>query len=258
MINPALLAKELWENRIKFILMFVLLGILGAAIPLLFNFTEILRNMDLSPFVDPGELSFIWSNYSNYAWSQWTAKNLTQLATLSAIVLGMGSLAGESAYGTALFLLSKPLSRRQIYATKTAAGFVMLAGLVFGSTVIFILVSALKGFTLAQGVFLLSSVITFGGAVVIYLGTAIFSVLIAEPVRAGVAAALFWMLASVPGFFKGTAAYSVFFQMKAVKYWFLGENPFIPLLIFLITGWILFEIGVYLWSRRDFQHDRVC
>ncbi len=253
MINPALLVKELWENRVKFILMFVILGILGIAIPLLFDLTrDILRNMDLSSFIDPRELSFIWSDYGNYAWSQWTAKNLTQLATLSAIVLGMGSLAGESAYGTAPFLLSKPLSRRQIFITKIAAGTVLLAGIVFGSTFIFILVSGLKGFAFARGIFLVATVIAFGGAVVIYLGTAVFSVLIAEPVRAGVAAALFWLLASVPGYFKSTAAYSVFFQMKAVKYWLFGESPFIPLLTFLVIGWILFETGVFLWSRRDF------
>jgi len=252
-INLALLAKELRENRVKFVIMLAILGILGSSIPLLFTWTgNILRNLDLSPFIDPGALSFIISDYGNYAWSQWTAKNLTQLATLAAIVLGMGALAGEAAYGTAPFLLSKPLSRRRIYTTKIIAGAVLLAGIVFGSTGIFILVSGLKGFAFDRGAFLVSSAIAFGGAMVIYLGTAIFSVLIAEPVRAGVASALFWILASLPGYFKSTAAYSVFFQMKAVKYWLFGESPLVPLLIFLVTGWILFEAGVFLWSRKDF------
>jgi ABC-type transport system involved in multi-copper enzyme maturation permease subunit len=247
------LAKELRENRVKFVIMVVILGILGISIPLLFDWTgNILRNLDLSPFINPGELSFIISDYGNYAWSQWTAKNLTQLATLAAIVLGMGALAGEAAYGTAPFLLSKPLSRRRVYTTKIIAGAILLAGIVFGSTVIFILVSGLKCFAFDRGAFLVSSALAFGGAVVIYLGTAIFSVLIAEPVRAGVAAALFWILASLPGYFKSTAAYSIFFQMKAVRYWLLGESPLVPLLLFLVTGWILFEMGVFLWSRKDF------
>lgn len=252
MINSTLLFKELRENRVKFMFMFAILGILGIIIPLLFEWVnDILQNMEFLPFINPGELSFILSNYGNYAWSQWTAKNLTQMATFAAILLGMGALSGEVAYGTAPFLLSKPLSRRRIYTTKIVAGITMLAVIVFGPTLILMAVSAMKDVAFDKGVFLISTVITFAGALVIYFGTTVFSVLISEPVRAGVAAALFWLLASIPGYFKSTAAYSIFFQMKAIRYWLFGESPFVPLLFFLVISLIFFETGVFLWSRKD-------
>ncbi len=252
MINHALFIKELVENRIKFWIALFVLGAMAVAIPLLFEFTTELERLDLTPFVDPGELSFILSNYTNYAWSQWTAKNLTQFASLAAIVLGMGALAGESAYGTAPFLLSKPLSRRQVYTTKAAAGIFLLGVAIFGATFILILVSALQGYALQVGTFIASTIVVFAGAAVIYLGTAVFSTLIPDPVKAGVVAGLFWGLAAVPGFFRVTSQYSIFYQMKAIPYWLQGIFPWFAMLVFLGLGYVLLETGVYYWKRKEF------
>lgn len=253
MVKPALFFKELLENRVKFWVFMFLLGGLAIAIPLLFEFTgNLLGKVELSSYVDPGEISFILSDYSNYAWSQWTAKNLTQIASLAAIVLGMGALAAESAYGTAPFLLSKPLTRRQVYTTKVAAGIFLLALVIFGSTLILILVSATKGYSLQGGALFVSTVVVFFGAAVVYLGTTVFSVLISDPVKAGVAAGLFWGLASLPGFFREAVHYSIFFQMKAPGYWLSGDYPWPTLLIFLGLAFLLYETGVYFWKKRDF------
>ena len=251
MINHALFFKELVENRIKFWIALFALSTIAVAIPLLFNFMGELERMDLSRYVDPGELAFIMSNYHNYAWSQWTAKNLTQFASLAAIVLGMGALAGESSFGTAPFLLSKPLSRRQVYATKAAAGVLLLGLAIFGSTFILILVSAIQGYTVQVGPFIASTLVVFVGASVIYLGTGVISTLIPDPVKAGVVAGLFWGLASIPGFFRATAHYSIYYQMKAIPYWLQGDFPWFVVLVFLGIGYMLYETGVYYWKHKD-------
>lgn len=211
-----------------------------------------LRGMDLSPFVNPGEIDFILASYDNYAWSQWTAKNLTQFASLAAIVLGMGVLAGEAAYGTAPFLLSKPLARWQAYTTKAAAGIFLLGLAIAFSTLLLILFSALKGYTLQAGPFIVSVFIVFVGAVVVYLGTAFFSAIIPDPVKAGVVAAVFWGLASLPGFFRGTVQYSLFYQMKGVRYWLQGDFPWLVILLMLLIAYLFFEAGVYYWRQKDF------
>ncbi len=253
MLNAALFIKELMENRIKFWIALAILSALAIVIPLLYDLTgEILRGMDLAPYVNPAELAFIYASYDNYAWSQWTAKNLTQLASLTAIVLGMGTLAGEASYGTAPFLLSKPLSRRQIYATKAAAGLFLLALAMGISTLLLLFVSALKGYTLQTGAFVVSVFLVFAGVAVVYLGTALFSVLIPDPVKAGVAAAVFWGLASLPGFSRGLAQYSLFYQMKGVRYWLHGAFPWPALLLILVAGYLFFAVGVYYWCKKDF------
>lgn len=252
MINLALFNKEIRENRVKFYLCFIVLGIMAVTLPLIFELTrDFFSRMIWPDGALQHELEFIASSYNNYAWSQWTAKNLTQLGVIAAVALGMGTLAGEISYGTALFLLSKPITRREIYTTKTAAGLLLLALCLLGSTLLFMLVSAWKGFTLDYAGFLIACVITYAGAANIYLATALLSVLISEPVRAAVAAALFLLAVSVPGYFRTAAVFSIFYQMKAVPYWIFGQNPIIPLGLSLVLAGLLYEAGVWLWSRRE-------
>lgn len=255
MINLALFNKELRENRVKFIICFVVLGATAVSIPMFFEFSKDLMHAimdDLSRFVDPGEMAFMLESYDNFVWSQWAAKNLTQISIISAIVLGMGTFAGEVVRRTAPFLVSKPLSRRSIYATKAASGIFLLFLCMFGSTLVLLLASIAKGFTLDVGMLIVASTITFAGAVVIYLGTTIFSILIADPVKAGLTSALFWFIVSVPGFFRAVARFSFFRQMAAVDYWIFGRSPFIPIIIFILAAVVFFEIGVFLWRRCEF------
>ena len=154
MIHPAILAKEIRENRVKLIITLVLLGVLAVALPLIFEpARDFFRNMDLSPYIDQQELNFIAASFDSFAWSQWTAKNLAQMGTLAAIVFGMGAFSNEAHFGTVLFLLSKPVTRREIYTTKVVAGMLLLALSIVGSTLLLALVAALKGFDLDYGDF---------------------------------------------------------------------------------------------------------
>jgi|LFRM01.1.fsa_nt_gb ABC-2 type transport system permease protein len=252
MIHPALLAKEIRENRVKLIIFLVLLGAVALSLPLIFEpAREFFQSIDLSPYIDPQALNFISASFESFAWSQWTAKNLSQVGTLAAIVFGMGAFSNELSYGTALFLLSKPVTRREIYTTKVVAGILLLAVSVLGSTLLLALVAALKGFDLDYGAFFVANLIAFAGLAVVYLGTVIFSVLIAEAVKAGVAAAFFWLLLSIPGYFAPTAELSIFYQIKAIPYWLNGQSAIVPLGFFLVLAGALYEIGVWLWNRRE-------
>lgn len=253
MVNTALFLKELAENRIKFLISLFIMCAVALVIPLLYGYMgNLLGQIDLSPYLDQGEISFILSSYHNYAWSQWQAKNLTQLATLSAIVLGMGALAGETAYGTAPFLLSKPLTRRQGYKTKAAAGLILLGVVIFSSTLLLMLVSVFIGHEIQPGPFIAATLIVFAGSTVIYLGTVLCSALISDPVKAGVVAALCWGLLAVPGLFRGTVQYSIFYQMKAVPYWLQGDFPWLIIFIFVVLAYLFYEGGIYYWQRKDF------
>ena len=153
MIHPALLAKEIRENRVKLIIFLVLLGAVALSLPLIFEpAREFFQSIDLSPYIDPQALNFISASFESFAWSQWTAKNLSQVGTLAAIVFGMGAFSNELSFGTALFLLSKPVTRREIYTTKVVAG-ISCWPLYCGLHLLLALVAALKGFDLDYGDF---------------------------------------------------------------------------------------------------------
>lgn len=253
MVQWSLFVKELRENRVKFFLLLSLFFAAAIIIPLLFEPTRnFLTRADLSRYIERQSLNLIAGSYSNYAWSQWMAKNLPWLATAAAVVFGASALSSESAYGTALFLAAKPVTRREIYTTKAAAGLTLLAVCLFGSTLTLILVSSLKGYPLEYGVFLIAALITYAAAATIYLGTAVFSAVLPDQIKTAAAAALFWLLLSIPGYFGAAAApFSIFYQMKAVPFWLFGQNPIVPLGLFLVLIGILYELGVYVWSSRE-------
>lgn len=253
MVQWSLFVKELRENRVKFFLLLSVFFAVAIIIPLFFDPTRnYFIRADLSRYIHGQSLNLIAGNYSNYAWSQWMAKNLPRFATAAAVVFGAGALSSENACGTALFLAAKPVTRREIYTTKAAAGLALLAICLFGSTLTLILVSSLKGYPLEYGVFLIAALITYAAAATIYLGTAALSAVLPDQFKTAAAAALFWLLLSVPGYLGAAATpFSIFYQMKAVPFWLFNQNPIVPLGLFLVFIGILYELGVYLWSSRE-------
>ncbi|MCD6427555.1 MAG: ABC transporter permease subunit [Caldisericaceae bacterium] len=56
--------------------------------------------------------------------SQWFGKNLLELAILFAVINGIGIIAGEYERKTAIFLFSKPVSRKSIFSGKITVAIV--------------------------------------------------------------------------------------------------------------------------------------
>jgi ABC-type transport system involved in multi-copper enzyme maturation permease subunit len=247
----SLFVKELRENRVKFFLLLFAFFAAAIIIPLSFGLhREFLNQVELSRYI--GHQNLTAGDYSNYAWNQWLARNLNWFAALAAIGLGAGTVSGEAAAGTALFLAARPVTRREIYTTKVAAGLTLLAVCVFGSTMILVLTSSLKGYLMDFGVFLMAVLITFAGAAVVYLSTAALSAVLPTPDTTILAAAVIWLLLSIPGYFGPPAeVFSIFYQMKAVPYWVYGQDPIVPLGLFLVLIGLLYELGVWLWSSRE-------
>lgn len=253
MILWSLFGKELRENRLKLILLAAAFTAAALIIPLLYE-----PNRDgviQFGFLQVTALhidAYAGGSYSNYVWSLWTARSLAYLAATAAVLFGAGVISGEISGGSALFLLSRPVSRREIYTSKAAAGLFMLAACTAGSTLVLALTSALKGHLLDSTPFLLSVLIAYSGAAVIYLGTAVLSCLLPDPVRTALAAAAIWFLLSVPGHLGPLAAqFSIFYQMKAIPFWLAGANPIVPLGFFLVLAGIFYELGIWLWNRRE-------
>src|SRR5262245_26772032 len=70
-------------------------------------------------------------DYRGYIWSQWMRQNLTQMATLFAVILGSG---GPYSQRSELFTLSLPVSRQRLVGVRALAGLSELLVIVFAST----------------------------------------------------------------------------------------------------------------------------
>lgn len=190
--------------------------------------------------------------YDNYIWSLWISRYLLSSLIFAALLLGSSSLAGEELYKTVLFLTGKPLSRREIYTTKTAAGLFLLSVIAGLSSLIILIISLLKGYSLNISAVLLGVLIALTGSFTVYLGALLFSALTSHPLKALTAAALFWFLLFLPGFFAPSAWYSLLNYMKGVSFWVEKDNPLVPLGLFLVICGGLYELGVWIWGNREY------
>jgi ABC-2 type transport system permease protein len=111
---------QLWRTR-RFLIVAAIFGLLGLASPLVAYFMPSLLSMI------PGAEAFaslVPIPTAGDAVSQYH-KNITQFALLLAVIIGMGSVAGEKEQGTATLILSKPLPRWAFLSSKLAAQFIL-------------------------------------------------------------------------------------------------------------------------------------
>lgn len=126
--------KSWLETRWRFAIGLALLICAAAAVVLVYP-----RMKELIPRVVPpadarGELARqireaaeLASDYRGYVWSQWFAKQATQMVTLFAVLLGTGGLVAQTARGGGLFTLSLPVSRERLFAARAGTGLAELA-----------------------------------------------------------------------------------------------------------------------------------
>ena len=198
------------------------------------------------------ELLFIFGDYSDYVWSQWNAKNLYQAGALLSIIMAASQFSGEVSRRTIGFYLSRPVTRREGFIAKVAAGMIMLL-LIFGGTMILIwAVSAIIGLSAEWGRLWGAFLISLVWLSAYYLVGCIVSILNREPVAAGVITGVAGIVLSLPGLSIVTREFSLFYQMRAVDF-FIYQQPVWSSLIYgiLVSGVLLFT-GMKIFIERDF------
>ncbi|MEW5922192.1 MAG: ABC transporter permease subunit [Bacillota bacterium] len=247
-VDPFLLKKELLENWSKYLLGSLMLGLTAVCSAFLYGtnggLTPLLPGITGSPALEPAA-------YTLYIANRWGAGTLPQLGAVVAIVLGMGSFSLERARGTLLFLLNTPLTRETIFRTKTCAGLLLLCGSLLVSVLVLCLTSRLLGYSLAAGPFTAGFFLTLAGLFFIFQLTIFFSVLSADPVKAGVASAFCCFLLYSAGLFNKTRFLSPFYYMGGGTYLQGGPYPWLYLLIILAATFILYSLGRRFWHRLE-------
>lgn len=186
--------------------------------------------------------------FSYYLWSQWNAKNLYQLGVIIVAVLAVAQFAGENSKRNMSFLLSRPATRRQIFAGKSGAGLILIY-LVLGLSTLFLCVlSLLFNYQALWTKLLFSSLISLLWLTVLYLLGCLLSILTSLPLLAGLALLGVGAILAVPGCFLPTRALSIFYQMKAVSYFLKGD-----LLVLSVLPALLFSGLLYYYTMRAFE-----
>ncbi len=115
----AILKKEFRENVMKFVVETVLLsGISATLIPLGFKLLVDMEKQNPLIASKYGPLLAKLRNLDFFLRSQWFGKNLLEFAILFAVINGIGIIAGEYERRTAVFLFSRPVSRKSIFSGK--------------------------------------------------------------------------------------------------------------------------------------------
>ena len=198
------------------------------------------------------ELLLIFGDYSLYIWSQWNAKNLFQLASLSAIIIASLQFAGEINKNTMGFYLTRPVTRKDGYLGKTIAGLILLLLVFGGGTIFFLIASLFMGYEAEWGRLLAALLISLVWIAVFYLLACIISTLNKEPVFAGVMTAVSGLILSLPGLFEVSRPFSVFYQMRAVDYFVAGQPAALSVGSGLVFVGLLFLVGLRVFEKKDF------
>lgn len=185
------------------------------------------------------------------AYLQWTG-NLTEIVAFVTIIVGAGTVASEVTSGTAILVLTKPVSRVSFVLAKAAALFGLVA------------VTAVIGTALTQGV----TYAVFGEApsadlwgptalwlvfaAVLVALTVLLSSLMPTLAAAGTSIALF-LVASGLGFMEPVKEYTPVGLMTATNDILLGKEPSIawPLVSGVLATVVLLALAAGAFARRE-------
>ena len=124
--------KAWLDTRSRFLIGLAILTVI--AVGVIFDYSATQRLLPLLMARDPAappdselarmvrEAAEIQRTYRGFVWYRAFRDNLLNLGILFAVLLGCGGLLAEAAKGSALFTLSLPVSRRELFGIRTATG----------------------------------------------------------------------------------------------------------------------------------------
>lgn len=193
-------------------------------------------------------------SYRGYVWSQWFAKNLPQLWTVLAVLLGTGSLLSETAQGSALFTLALPATRKRLVAIRVATGALESLALAVVPSLLIPALSPAIGQRYGLGPTLIYSLCLAAGGMVFFSFACLLSTEFADiwkPLLIGVAVAALIGLAGQL-FPEQVGVFSPYSVMVARKYFSAGVVPWPGLVACLAVSSALVYASTMRIVRRDF------
>ena len=250
--------KAWLETRWRFLIGLLLL--VASAIGAVMMYPKVLELMPLATSVDVGseigrklhEAVELSRDYRGYLWSQWFRQNLAEMATLFAVLLGIGGLIAQRG-DAVLFTLSMPVSRHRLVAVRVAVGLAELLVLCVVPQLVIPIVSPAVGQAYAVGDALVHAVCAFVAAGVFFSLAFLLSTVFSDVWRPLlIALGLALALACLEQFVEGASRYGVFEVMSAESYFRTGSLPWVGLLLSAAASATLLYAAASNIASRDF------
>ncbi len=189
-------------------------------------------------------------DYRGYVWSQWMRQNLTQMATLFAIILGSG---GPYAQRSELFTLSLPTSRQRLLSVRALAGLGELLVIVLVSSMMIPIFSPSVGQTYRVSSTLVHAVCAFVASAAFFSLATLLSTSFSDIWRPLlIACAVAGVLLFVDLVARDLAPYSIFTVMNGETYFRSGQVPWVGLLVSSALSISMLYAAAINLERRDF------
>lgn len=195
----------------------------------------------------------LMSTYPGYVWSQWFGKNLLQLWTVWAVLVGVGGLANEAARGSALWTLSLPVTRRRLLAVRAGMGALELLALAVVPSLAVCALSPLIGQSYSPAQALAYSLMLFAGGSFFYALSLLLSSVFSDqlkPIILGLSAAVVMAVLSLLS--PRLADYNIYGVMSGQKFFTEGALPWAGLAACVAAAAAMFYASLRVIERRDF------
>jgi ABC-type transport system involved in multi-copper enzyme maturation permease subunit len=251
--------KTWLETRSRFLIGLALVVLTSAGA--VFAYPKVMQLMPLVPTVDVGgelgrrirEGAELMRDYRGYVWSQWIRQSLSNLETLFAVLLGTGGLLPHSSRGAALFMMSMPVSRTRLLATRAATGLAELLAMAIVPLLLVPLLSPSVGQRYAIGDAAVHGACLFvAGAVFLSLAILLSTMFndVWRPLLLACGVAIAIGLAETA--FLDGSAYGIFSLMDGEGYFRTGRLPWQGLLAGVAISAALLHGAVLNFARQDF------
>lgn len=246
--------KELRETRWKLIIGLAIAVVTAASLPFAFELVKSSAGIfDDIPMMEGirKAIEAQASDYRLYLWANWFGKNLPQYLIMLAAIVGGPSLAGERSAGTLQFLLSRPVSRAQVFLAKYAAGAVVIAATVIGGTIATLIATYASDRPVDVLWFLSPIAVQVLGGLCLLSLAMLFSALFDDAVKAGVIAGAAGMVLTTiesVGPLRGRLIFGMMTEGRSLR---LGVPNPVPLLILTATAGAVGFLAYQVFRKRD-------
>ena len=255
-MNSALLQWSLLETRWRFVIGLILLslGACGGVLtyPSIAELLPQISAFDAETFIgrEINESLQLTRTFEGFVWSSGIRQNMTQMLTLFAALLGTSAQLLPGANRSLLFILSLPVTRSQLFITRTVTGLLELLLLSLIPAFLIALMAPAIGEHYALLDSLVHGISLFIVATVFFSLAAMLSTVFDDPWRpllisVGVAMglALLSLLTGLPSLF----------AVMANQAWFESHSlPWGGFLLSLLLSALMLYTGVTQLQRRDF------
>lgn len=250
MSEAGLWEKELRTARFKLLVGLLILTPLAIVTPILYEYTlKIMQGGSIpESLMKQAELL---KDFRYWIWSQWFGKNLLQIGTILALIFGAGSISSEVSRKTIYFVLTKPITRRNVFKIKYLVNLISLETVVILSSLVLYVMIIAVGKEYSTGSFFENLILFAAGAAVIYTIAVFSSTYFDQTMKSFLISGLAVFILSIPSYFESTQRFSLFHQMKGLQIAQNGNFPWIPFIFMILLTGIIYKAASVRFVKRD-------